>query len=257
MNKKVITELAQLFNSTGIYSKNRYIENNSPLQVFKTKFPNDSYSYEIDTFLKCQPDFHLGFGADLPWWGNRYFTSENGIRTMILSQDSRSPDGASVTFYMPLLKENKSLLELRNEINSNKSWDAFKSFEKIKNLFDRCKFNFDFVYVTDAQKMDKGWEELLEHEIQIVKPDIILCLGNKGLTYLMKKNNPKITKIVDSENTQLNIHSNALPKMLSKPILIASLFPSTGNGHYTDKRECNVVNTYLKVIKELQNSRAK
>lgn len=217
-------------------------------------YPNDIYTYQIETFLNLQPEFHEGNGADLPWWGNRYFTDEKGIRIMILSQDSRTPNGGSVTFYMPLLKQNKKLSELRSIINSNSSWDKFVSFEKAKKFFDKCKFDYDFVYVTDAKKTSNRWEVLLEKEIQIVNPDIILCLGNIGLSYLLRTKNPQVTKIVDQEDTSLEVHPTSLVSMSKNPIIIASLFPSKGNGHYTIEREKNVINTLRKVVRKLEEA---
>ncbi|MDE3839068.1 hypothetical protein C0966_06755 [Bacillus methanolicus] len=251
-NNNTIAKLANIFVEHGIYSKNRFASSNCPLRVFQKIYPEDVYSKQIEEFLRYQPEHHSGNGADLPWWGNRYFTDDKGIRIMIVGQDSRTPNGGSVTFYMPLLKDKRRVNELRGIINSYSHWDPFVSFELIKEFFEKCNLNYDFGYVTDAQKVENNWEELFEREIEIVNPDVILCLGNRGLTYLLKTKNPKITKIVDKEDTSLEVHQKALVSMPKKPIIVASLFPSKINTHNTDERERNVISTLDKVIRKLE-----
>lgn len=251
-NNNAIAKLANIFVEHGIYSKNRFESSDCPLRVFQKMYPEDEYSKQIEEFLKHQPDSHSGIGADLPWWGNRYFTDDKGIRIMIVSQDSRTPNGGSVTFYMPLLKDNRRVNELRGIINSYSHWDPFVSFELTKDFFEKCNLNYDFVYVTDAQKVENNWEKLFELEIEIVNPDVILCLGNRGLTYLLKTKDPKITKIVDKEDTSVEVHQKALVSMPKKPIIVASLFPSKRNIHNTDKRQRNEIGTLDRVIRKLE-----
>jgi len=250
MNKDTIKELAFLFRDRGIYSKHRYEKEDCPLRYFQRKFRQDSYKTDIETFLNIQLDFYSGKGADLPWWGNRYFTNDDGIRIMILSQDSRNPDGGSVALYSPFLEEKGNNDEYRNIIDSHNNWSDFPSFEKIKGLLNQCPIDFDFIYVTDAMKIEKGWKELLEEEIQIIEPDIILCLGNIGLMYLLKRTG--VIKMVDKGDTRELIHPKSLPKMACKPVLVTSVFPTDRYGNYNVDRERNVVNTLTKALMDLK-----
>lgn len=254
MDMDIVRKVAKIFTKHGIYSRNRFESKSCPLNVFKNLYPSDGYTAQINTFLDCQPALHLGLGADLPWWGTRYFSGDAGIRTMILSQDSRNPNSGSVCFYMPLMKEASDPSELRKIIRDYTDWDSFVSFEKVKKFFNKCDFDYDFVYVTDAQKIDVGWEHLLEEEIQLVKPDVIVCLGNMGLRYLTNERQPKVTKIIDENYGRVALDNTVLPLMGRKPLVVAALFPSTGNGHYTTEREDQVVGTYHAVVRELESS---
>ncbi len=252
MEDNTIISLAKVFSEKGIYSKNRYLSNECPLNVFRNLFPDDSHTRQIESFLSYQPESNEGEGADLPWWGNYYFSDKKGTRIMILSQDSRTPNGGSVTFYMPLIKMESTIEDLRSIINSHPTWDKFVSFNKTKQFLDRCQFDYDFVYVTDAKKISNGWEKLLEDEIEIVNPDIILCLGNTGLSHLLQMKKAPITNIVDREDTSVMVHTNVLSKMKRKPIVVASLFPSNANAHFTNHRVENVVNTLHKEMDKME-----
>jgi hypothetical protein len=251
-----ISQLSEVFSRYDIYAQNRYKSSDCPLRVFQRMYPNSSYSSDIDVFLQSQPSVYTGDGADLPWWGDRYFSNDQGVRVMILSQDSRTPNGGSVTFYMPLIADiEHNTSNLLRTIRSYNHWDPFVSFNLTRNFLARCQFNYDFIYVTDARKIGKGWENLLEREIEVVKPDIIICLGNKGLSYLTNLKNPGITRIIDeSDDIVLYAHDNVLRGLVRKPIIVPSLFPSRGNGHYTTEREDKVVETINKLIKEMQGT---
>lgn len=88
-----IIKLAKIFQEYKIYPNGKY-KNNTPVYWFLEDFKDDHYLKDILEFLKYQNYITHRRGADLPWWGEKYFCSEKGIRVMIISQDSLA-DGAA------------------------------------------------------------------------------------------------------------------------------------------------------------------
>ncbi|WP_421381742.1 hypothetical protein ACOJQI_20915 [Bacillus salacetis] len=249
MDKRNVKALSELFRDTRIYSQNRYSKN-SPLRIFQKEYPNHTYSKEVDEFISTQSLEAFGDGADLPWWGDKYFSDIKAPRVMILTQDSLGPNKGSVVAYMPfLIDESKSSSDL-NEYVRRYDWQKFGAFTRFRNLFKKLELDNRFLYVTDARKVSGDWKRVLEKEIEIVSPDVILCLGQTGLEYLSDIKSG-VTKLVDRKDTIVEITTGRLPQMIKKPVVVASLFPSGSNGHYTHEREDNSANTFNMVIERL------
>ena len=92
-----IEKLARLFARYKIYSKNCYIDY-SPARIFQKMFPEDHYSRDMEEFFSYQDCEPAQRGADLPWWGKKFFTEQAGFRVLIVGQDSLTKDAGSVVF---------------------------------------------------------------------------------------------------------------------------------------------------------------
>ena len=135
-----IEKLAQLFPRFGTYPVSCY-ETNSPVRVFQKMFPDDHYSRDLETFLQFQDYTPEQRGADLPWWGKKFFTQQKGFRTMVVAQDSLAKDARSIVLYahlMPILSSKTEYKEYTDQLVSSRSF--FNSWKTVKkNLVNLVK----------------------------------------------------------------------------------------------------------------------
>lgn len=202
MKKTKINELAQLFAKYKTYPLSCF-DDNTPARIFQKQFPENHYSIDLKTFLSYQYYEPTQRGADLPWWGKDFFSEEIKCRVMIVSQDTMVEDAGSITLEAQYFS---------NEFDNSECFD--KSRRKIiKEQLAKWDINIDFMYITDAKKVFKNgsWKDrdfdeekskkLLEAEIEICNPDLIILLGGKSLGLLDKNQKYGIT--VESGKTIL------------------------------------------------------
>lgn len=198
-----IRELAKLFTEYKTYPQSCFSDS-TPAKIFQRMFPENHYSTDLEKFLSYQNYEPTQRGADLPWWGKDFFSEELGCRVMVISQDTAVKDAGSITLvaqYFP--DEFDGLL---NEINKGRR-------RKIKEQLTDWDIDVDFLYITDASKVFKNgsWEDwdfdrekckkLLESEIEICKPDLIILLGSQPLRLLDE--NKKYSVVVEAGKTIL------------------------------------------------------
>lgn len=263
--KNKIYELAELFKGYYIYPSGSYP--GSFLEHFLHTHPDNHFSKNITTFLSIHNYQQDRIGADLPWWGEKYFSEDAGKRVFIISQDSNSDDAGSVTFYANLMQ----LMNERLYKDYVIGFQKFNGWKMTKELFELCGINLDFTYITDARKIypiesikykNDGCEtneimdykrkmrrkllcnkinnyinkELLLKEMKYCKPDLILILGNTGLELLDSKE--KLTTILEG-NCCITIEGTEY---------CVAPFPSGANGiyqKYKDKSANNIKNRIL------------
>jgi len=92
---KRISELAQLFAKYKVYPKSCY-DYHSPVRTFQRMFPENHYSKDLEVFLSYQNYEPAQRGADLSWWGKKFFAKGKGFRTMVISQDTAMEDDKSI-----------------------------------------------------------------------------------------------------------------------------------------------------------------
>ncbi|GEN36697.1 hypothetical protein [Aneurinibacillus danicus] len=195
MNK--IEALARMFSMYSIYPASCYVDN-SPVRIFQKMFPDNHYARDMELFLKEQQHNPQRRGADLPWWGKHYFSSKEGLRTMIITQDSLALDAGSIVFFahlMPLLDSRDTYEQYTKQLNKNQSF-RFASWRRIREQMIQWGIDFDFLYVTDAAKVYiensrerfdlKASEQLLREEIEFCNPDLLILLGGSPLKLLQK-----------------------------------------------------------------------
>ena len=190
MENKKIEELAHLFTKFRIYS-NKCYNDGSPVVIFQKMFPDDDYSQYLKTFLASQDYVHDRRGADLPWWGKKFFTEQTGFRTLIVIQDSLAKEAGSIVLWtqlMPIIDNEIEYRKYASKQNPKKSF-SFNSWSRIKRQLIEWNIDFDFLYITDAMKVYKreSWKyrdfdkekskELLKVEIEFCNPDIVILLG--------------------------------------------------------------------------------
>lgn len=195
-----ILNLAHLYRDFQIFPKEKYTSG-TPLIEFQKLYPNNYYSQDINLLLEQQNyDSHLR-GADLPWWGDRFFQNPTGPKVMLIAQDSNALDAGSVVMYAHLYNEIPLTSEITYNqfINKLSTRDLFKynnwkrAFQQVKNW----KINLGNIYLTDAKKVYKphidGQKDsfdnvqsviLLEKEIKIASPDYIITLGSQAFNLL-------------------------------------------------------------------------
>ena len=168
----------------------------SPVRVFQRMFPDDHYSIDIESFLGFHKYNPVRRGADLPWWGKHYFTDQHGLRVFIVSQDSNAPTAGSVALFAHLFGriENRDVYKrFCTELHEKKTF-RYASYNQMKQLLlNDWKMGLDFLYITDAAKVydpqthqidESLSKELLEAEIALCDPKLIILLGNRPLKLL-------------------------------------------------------------------------
>jgi len=242
-----IIKLAKIFQEYKIYPNRKY-KNNTPVHWFLQDFKEDSYTKDLKEFLKYQDYNTNRRGADLPWWGEKYFSSEKGIRVMIISQDSLAEDAKSIVFYANMLPHPNEFKNWEKKFKVKKSF--YDSWNKFSNLLESWNMDFRFIYMTDARKVykqsdkknfdNKLCKELLIKEIDICNPELIICLGRSAINLLYPEFGKN--KLYELINSQL-YHKN-------RPVCV-SYFP-TGRGFNNFKKyrikisEC--ISKYLNVV---------
>lgn len=193
-----LKRLAGLFAEYQIHPLRQYGET-SPLRVFQARYPESYYSEQADYLLRYQHYTPKRRGADLPWWGEKYFSLESGYRVMVISNNSSAKDAGSVVFFahlMNLVEEKAEFDEYLQKVAENYRVQ-FNSWHKIKNQFREWKLDFDYLYITDASKVyqgsseeevdDEKSRELLLQEIETCEPDLCIILGGTPLAIIDKK----------------------------------------------------------------------
>jgi hypothetical protein len=211
---KMIRDLAKIYAKYKIYPKSCFEGRsftNKPVRLFldSLKFYDNHYRKEIEIFLKEQKYKPTKRGADLPWWGNSYFSSKKHQRVMIIGQDSLAKDAGSVVYFAHLMENIETEEQYKKFCNSlsdkknakNKVNFSFSNYSKIRSQIKKWKFEFDYLYITDAAKVYherskherlkrkrdfdmKKSKELLDAEITFCNPNMIVILGRAPLQVL-------------------------------------------------------------------------
>ena len=197
-NMVSIINLAKLFAEYKIYPRQLFSED-SPVRAFQRIYPDNHYSTQIEQFLAQQNYEPVRRGADLPWWGSRYFSQEKGFRTVIISQDSLSADAGSIVFFaniFPVCYDQDEYEDYHSQLGENQSF-RYSSWVKVRDLIIEWDLDFRFLYITDAAKVYKlkSWKDrdfdkkaskvLLEKEIKLCAPDLVIILGSSGVSLLL------------------------------------------------------------------------
>lgn len=188
-----IAELGRIFSWYKTYPQDLYVFD-SPLRNFQRMFPENHYGQDIEKFLSYQNYKSTQRGADLPWWGKYFFKNCSGFRIFIIAQNSRYKDVGSVVLAAYFLPINIDLDEF-NRFACKMDSEHFKyaKYMQVKNQITEWTIDIDYLYLTDAAKVYKegSWSEndfdirksrkLLEEEIRICNPDLIILLGKEPL----------------------------------------------------------------------------
>jgi hypothetical protein len=168
-------------------------------------FPDDSFIRSLQAFISLQDYKPTQRGSDLPWWGKKYFTNEDGFRVFIVGQDSNAKDAGSIVFFSHLFPYVETINLYKSYTSSIKRNDTltrifgFNSYTSVRNKLIDWGINFDFLYITDAAKVYKygSWKDndfdfeksqkLLKDEIKLCNPNLIILLGWKALRILDEK----------------------------------------------------------------------
>lgn len=203
-----INGLSKLYVSYSTFAISRYGED-CPVRVFQRYFPFDHYSIDIEHFLKSHDYRPIRRGADLPWWGKKYFSNSSGKRVMVISQDSLAHDAGSITFFAHLIGyfDNKySYDKYCSHHNENQRF-RYSSWNRIKRHLLSWGVDFDFLYATDASKVyqtqvnkldRKLSKKLLVEEIQYCRPNLLILLGSAPLRLLSDKFKFDYRDVVDA-----------------------------------------------------------
>lgn len=190
--------LVDLFAEWDIYPRSCYVPG-TPLREFQSLFPDSHFARDAEELLSAQPERSSRRGADLPWWGSRYFSEAPGRRTMIVSQDSLAPDAGSVAFFACLFGHCESkpdYLAYTSHLEDPKLF-PYASWARIRALLQEdWALDLDLVYITDARKVYRlgpkqiarfngsASRQLLQGEIEVTRPDLIVILGAPGVSLL-------------------------------------------------------------------------
>lgn len=192
-----LEELAQLFARYQIYPMSCYGAD-SPVRVFQRMFPAEHYGRDLEILLRFQDYAPQQRGADLPFWGNRYFTQDKGMRVMVISQDSLMKDAGSVALYahlMPVIHDKAGFKKYDDQVHARKlgGRSFYASWEIVRDQLHAWDIDLDFLYLTDAKKVytagswkdrdfdDVRSKELLKVEIDLCEPDLLILLGRSPL----------------------------------------------------------------------------
>lgn len=218
-----LEEIIKGYIKYGIYPQQSLKAHYSPYMVLKNLLEHQcpTYFQELTEMIKKQPEESNRIGADLPYWGEKYFSSLPGPRIMIIAQDSKAIDSGSIVFYAPLIHLNLESSNQYNELFYDKITDFFPdkqrtfrydSYRHVVDAINDWEINLDFTFITDAKKvyvdsskqqMKQGIkqeklfnvtesQDLLNIEIENAQPDFIILLGREPLNIINKINNSKI-----------------------------------------------------------------
>jgi len=230
---KKISELAQLFAEYKIYPKSCY-NDYSPVKAFQRMFPENYYSKDLETFLSYQNYKPTQRGADLPWWGEKFFTEEIGFRISIISQDSLYKDAGSIVLAAHLFPFVNNPVQYQQFVDEMgvKKYFSFSRYKRVEDQLTKWGIDFNFLYITDASKVYKegSWKDrdfdrekskkLLEVEIEFCEPNLIILLGTPALRLLDKNKN--YGEIVESRE---NIFIKGVECVVS-PFLLVMVSPN-------------------------------
>lgn len=190
-----VGELAALFAKYKTHPKSRF-DGTSAARVFQKMFPNNHYSKDIGTFLQAQNYKPAQRGADMPWWGLNFFTDLPKRKVCIVAQDTNSKDAGSVALYAHLFQSvggNRAIFrEFEERLGTKRSF--FSSWNAVREQLLAWDINLDDAYITDAKKVyakgswkDRDFDverskELLEAELRLCKPDLVILLGGSPLS---------------------------------------------------------------------------
>ncbi|MEH6908554.1 uracil-DNA glycosylase family protein [Neobacillus drentensis] len=250
-----ITSLGEIFKPYGIYPQDRFHEKTA-VRVFQNTHPFHHYAKEAEHFIQTQPVNSDRIGADMPYWGKKYFSKEKGTRYFIISQDSNSLDAGSIVFYAQLMNNEISPDEINTYINKHcltkfRSWGEARKF-----LLLELELDMDYVYLTDAKKVypigkkeqnlkadqnqrqkwlsfeEETSRKLVFEEIELCSPDVIIAMGTNALD-LLNPNLPTQSVILE-ENKLIQKIARTIKcengKILNE--LIYSPLPSGANRKY-------------------------
>jgi hypothetical protein len=192
-----LSALSKIYAPFCIYPNIKYL-NDSPVNVFQRQYPSSHYSREIQEFLSIHNYPAIRKGADLPWWGKNYFSTEKGKRVFIISQDSLAEGAGSIVFFaqlMPLIHDQVKYETYCKELNFNQRF-RYASWKRIKGQIKEWGLDLDFLFISDASKVyeinsDKKFNKdksraLLMQEIQFCNPDLLVLMGGAPLELLRK-----------------------------------------------------------------------
>ena len=135
----------------------------SPAYEFFRMFPKNYFSQDMFEFLKLHRYSPVQRGADLPWWGSRYFSEDKDTRVMIISQDSLSDDAGSVVFWAQLFDVVKSQAEYSAYTGRLKDKNLFRYNSWFRVQQQLCGWGLDIrhCFITDAAKVYKfkSWKD--------------------------------------------------------------------------------------------------
>ncbi|KUO51850.1 MAG: hypothetical protein APF76_14990 [Desulfitibacter sp. BRH_c19] len=228
-----LTALATLYAEEMIYPLECY-KNSSIVRIFQRRYPKNYYSQDIEVLLKNQKYIRVQRGADLPWWGSKYF-DEKHKRIMIISNDSLSPDAGSIVFYACLMQiiDEYQYRDFIRDYNLPK----FISWKKSKDLLSRIS-SLDNMFITDASKVYRrgSWNDrdfdheksrlLLKREIEICNPNLVILLGEQPL------------KVLEFKQKYANVVGSEILSAESKKFIVAP-FPSNANARNYEERAYN------------------
>lgn len=195
--KEAVKHLSMIFTEYQIYPLSCYKEN-SPVRVFQKLYPDNYYAGDIEDFLSLHDYKRIRRGADLPWWGEKYFENDKKNRVMIISQDSLAKDAGSIVFWANLFGIIRSRYDydrFTERLEDPKMFE-YDKWERAYSQIMKWKIDLEHCYITDASKVywsdlqnRKGFNKeaskrLLEREIDFCKPDLIILLGGESLKLL-------------------------------------------------------------------------
>lgn len=241
-----ISALSKIFARYKTYPIGKYILQ-SPVRHFQHLYPKNYFSSQIEIFLREHIYKPAQRGADLPWWGSKYFTDESGRRVMVISQDSLAEDAGSIVFWACLysvVKSEDEYIKFTQGLNSENPF-TFKSWETMQKQLLDWNIDLRFCYITDASKVykDDSWKSfdkpkskaLLEAEIEFCNPNLIILLGASPLS------------LIDStQNYTRSVEAGKLLQLGNKKYVVAP-FP-IGQGHTQPnfKRRLEITSSLIK-----------
>jgi hypothetical protein len=198
MNAKRIERVSQVCVPYATFPLSKYVDG-TPLRVFQALYPENHYSTEIDVFLKYHDYKPSQRGADLPWWGSKFFADEPGSRVLVVAQDSYAEDAGSVVFYsalFPLVHSEESYQRFIAGPRIPKF--PYVSWRGVRDQLAAWHLKLDYCYITDAAKVYRAgsWKYgdfdrdrsamLLQREIEACSPQLAILLGGAALRLLRR-----------------------------------------------------------------------
>ncbi|MDP2946335.1 MAG: hypothetical protein Q8N61_02690 [bacterium] len=249
-----IMTLSKIFARYRAYPISKYIPQ-SPVRCFQRLYPKNHFSSQVEAFLREHIYNPAQRGADLPWWGSKYFTDEIGRRVMVISQDSLADDAESIVFWAclyPVVSSKDEYIKFTQGLD-NKNLFAFNRWETMRKQLLDWKIDLRLCYITDASKVYKDdsrksfdkpkSKELLKAEIEFCNPDLVILLGKSPLLLM---DFPQLSHINPTKKYAYAVEAGKLLWFENKKYVIAPFPIGQGRTQPNFKRRLEIASSLIK-----------
>jgi hypothetical protein len=175
---------------TGLYDSSFFEDNKqeSIIGIVKEDFQYlydfyMDYSKGLSNSIVLTPDNSLARNTDLPFIGENVLKNNKAKFFFVFEGSRQIKDKLSITVLSHLWLKNDDTI--KNKYFEKDKWWTKINYQKFYERFstiDNLSMVASHSYITDAVRYDddKASIQLIEEEIKLLKPDLVVCVGSKA-----------------------------------------------------------------------------